>query len=169
MPGDSENNSTSRFKATVCGTSFEQGGSQGAESLVIEDHVDMIGIAQLTMNVGGASWKSITIGGDFEAEVGGSTRKLFKGYVTEIRYAFSKGQRKLTIVAMDPLVKLNASRVTKVYEKQKDSDIASSVISAGGCSAGTVDATSAKHDYVLQRNESNLNFLRRLPVATDIC
>jgi len=55
-----------------------------------------------------------------------------------------------------------ASRSTKVYEEQSDSDIASAVIKAAGCTTGTVDATSGTSKYVFQRNEPDLFFIKRL-------
>lgn len=152
------------FDVKIAGVAFKssQADSKGMVSLVVEDHVDMVGVAQATIGFVNQSWKSYTPGADFEATASGSNTVLFKGHVTEVRYSFAKNRKELTVVAMDPQVKLMASRTTKVYEKMKDSDIASAVISRAGCTAGTVDATSAKSDYTFQRNEPDLYFLKRL-------
>jgi phage protein D len=152
------------FDIKIGGQTFKSGKdkSNGLVALVVEDHVDMIGVAQATIGFVNQSWDSYKPGGDFEAALSGAADVLFKGHITELRYSYANSRRELTVVAMDPQVKLMASRTTKVYEKMKDSDIASQVISRGGCTAGTVDATSAKNDYTFQRNEPDLYFLKRL-------
>lgn len=157
------NTDAAAFKLKVAGKSYDSGGAEGVVSLVVEDHVDMIGIAQATIGfIESGSWKAFTQGSDMEVSMGGSSKLLFKGHVTELRYSYAKAKREVTVVGMDPQVKLMASRTTKVYEKMKDSDIVSQVISRGGVTAGTVDGTSAKSDYVFQRNEPDLYFIKRL-------
>jgi phage protein D len=159
-PGD-----TVSYTVTVAGQKFDSGagGAKGAVSLVVEDHVDMIAIAQVTVGfVDSGSWKSFAQGADMEVTMGGDKKVLFKGHVTELRYSYAKSKREVTVVGMDPQVKLMASRTTKVYEKMTDSGIVSDVIKRGGVTAGTVDATSAKSDYVFQRNEPDLYFIKRL-------
>jgi uncharacterized protein len=152
------------YEVKIAGQQFKStaGQTKGMVTLVVEDHVDMIGVAQATIGFVNQNWKSYTQGADFEVGLSGASKLLFKGHITEVRYSFAKARKELTVVALDPQVKLMASRTTKVYEKMKDSDIASQVISRGGCTAGTVDATSAKNDYTFQRNEPDLFFLKRL-------
>jgi phage protein D len=155
-------NTTVRFSVTLGGTTYEQSEPKGIIRIEVEDHVDRIGIARVIFNREGEQFPSVEIGSDLEISMGNTTRKSFVGVVTGSRYNWKQGRETLTVIALDPLCKLAGSRETLVYESQKDSDIASAVISAGGVSSGTVDPTSVKHDYVLQRNESNLNFLKRL-------
>ena len=152
------------YDVKIAGQPFKSGGdeSNGMTTLVIEDHVDMIGVAHATIGFVNQAWKAYKQGTDFEVTLSGSSKPLFKGHVTEVRYSFAKARKEITVVALDPQVKLMASRTTKVYEKMKDSEIASAVISRAGCTAGTVDATSAKSDYTFQRNEPDLFFLKRL-------
>lgn len=152
------------YEVKIAGQDFKstEGGTKGMVSIVVEDHVDMIGVAQATIGFVNQNWKAYTQGAAFEVAMSGSAKPLFKGHVTEVRYSYAKSRRELTVVALDPQVKLMASRTTKVYEKMKDSDIASAVISRAGCTAGTVDATTAKNEYTFQRNEPDLFFLKRL-------
>jgi phage protein D len=123
----------------------------------------MIGIAQITLGMGSdAAWSSYKIGDPVEVKVGGSSTKIFVGVITEFRFVWRHGVRTFSIVAMDPLCKLAASRQTKTWENVKDSDVASSVISEGGCTAGVVDSTNDTNKWVFLRNESYLFFLKRL-------
>ena len=95
---------------------------------------------------------------------GGDTFKVFKGTVSGLRHGYQQGRDTLTVLAMDPQGKLAASRETKIYEEMTDSDIATQVL---GTDEGQVDATSEKRPYTLQRNESNLEFVRRLAARND--
>lgn len=151
------------FKVTVDGTEYTQENPQGLSYLRVEDHVDMIGVAEIGFSQNdGEDAGPPSLGAEVEVSVGGSEYLVFKGYVSAIRQSYQKGRIVFYVQAMDPLVKLAASRITKVYEEMTDSDIVSAVISRAGLTAGTVDSTSLSHPYVLQRNESDLSFLRRL-------
>lgn len=165
MSGNSQisTNQAARYTITLGGGEISQADPKGLEYLCVEDHCDMIGVAEFTFAGGaGTEWGSLEIGADVEVKIGGDDRKLFVGFITGLRHSYQQGRDSLTVLAMDPLCKLAASRVVKVYEEMTDSDIASAVISDGGATAGTVDSTSGTHKYVFQRNESNLVFLRRL-------
>lgn len=156
-------NDAPAFKLKLAGTAYESKDAKGVVSIVVEDHVDMIGVAQATVGfIESGSWKSFTQGADMEVSMAGTAKLLFKGHIMELRYSYAKSKREVTIIGMDPQVKLMASRTTKVYEKMKDSDIASAVFSRGGVTAGTVDGTSSKNDYTFQRNEPDLYFIKRL-------
>lgn len=156
-------NEAARFNIEVGGESLTQAEPQGLSALSVEDHVDMMGVAKVTIRAGGMDWSSVSIGDELTANFGGDADPVFKGYVTGIRHAsYQRGNEAVTFIAMDALCKLGASRHTKVHEDQSDSDIASSVISDAGLSAGTVDSTSGSNKYVIQRNESDLMFLKRL-------
>lgn len=154
-------NEAPRFTITIAGNEFTQAETDGLEYLSVEDHVDMIGVAQFGMRIA-SGWDRFNIGDEVTVEVGGSDRKVFVGYITGFRHFWKKGKEQLILQAMDPLVKLSSSRVTKVYEEQSDSDIVSAVIGDAGETPGTVDSTDGTNKYVFQRNESNLNFLKRL-------
>ena len=70
--------------------------------------------------------------------------------------------RLLSAIPRQGTLKLDGLREPKLHIEVKDSDVANQVISRAGCDTGTVDSTSRTHDYILQRNESDFNFLRRL-------
>lgn len=162
-------NETPRYTVTTPAGECSQSDPKGLQFMAIEDHVDMIGMCELTFEIGdeNASWGSMEVGGDVEVKVGGDNRPIFVGTITGARHAFQKGKNTLTVICMDPLHKLAATRETETYLEQKDSDVASTVIARAGAAVGTVDATSRVHPYIIQRNESDYTFLRRLAARND--
>jgi phage protein D len=164
MPEDMENNVVARYVAEIGGETVTQAESLGLTVLVVEDHVDMVGVLKATVNAGGFDWSAVSIGDEIKAGFGGSAEMAFAGFVTGVRHhSASGGQEFVTVIAMDPLCKLRASRRTKVYDEDAtDSDIVSTLLGEAGVDPGTVDSTSAKNKYVIQRNESDLTFLKRL-------
>ncbi len=157
-------NQAARYTISAGGQEFTQKEPKGLEFVAIEDHVDMIGVCEITFNAGdgNANWSAMTAGADVEVCAGGSDRPIFVGTISGVRHAYQKGKNTLTVIAMDPLMKMQGTRETLVYEEQKHSDIASTVIGRSGCTVGVVDATSRVFEYVFQRNESDYAFVRRL-------
>ncbi len=145
------------------GDAFTQPEGDGLLSLIIEDHVDMV--SMLTVRMGGAegqrSW-GYSIGDDVEARIGEGNVLIFKGHVTALEPAFTMdGGSTLTIRALDPLHILGRGRKTRYWEDVLDSDIVDEV--GGECQISTnIEPTSESMPYVLQRNESNIAFLKRL-------
>jgi len=160
-------NEAYKFKVTLGGREFTQQQSSGLEYFLIEDHVDLVGCGRFCLNLDHGQWSSVQIGSDVEVSVGDSGRKMFVGVVTGMRHAYKQGRETMTVTAMDPLIKASASRKTETYEKMTDSDIAKKVIGRAGLQVGKVDSTTEKNDYVIQRNESDLEFLKRLAARND--
>lgn len=155
-------NQASRFKLTVSGTEFTQEKPEGLDMFIVEDHVDMLGLAQVTLNLECAAWDSFHIGDVVEAGLGGDDKPLFNGFITGFRHVRQKGKETLTVLAMDPLCKMAASRKTRTFEGKSDSEIVRKIIDGAGLTAGTVDDTAGAGDWVTQRNESDLEFAKRL-------
>lgn len=150
------------FELTVGTVKFTQAEPNGFEYIEIEDHVDMIGVADLAVNMENQNWGTFQVGDEVECMVGETERKMFAGVVTGMRYAAKGGKQLLILRAMDPLCKAAASRRTKVYEELKDSDIVQEVLGLAGLEPGQIDATDEAHPYVFQRSESDLEFMKRL-------
>jgi phage tail-like protein len=156
------NNVVVRFIAKF-GFDITQAESQGLEGMEVEDHVDMCGVARASFNTGGFDWSSVSLGDAVQVGFGGTSDMTFGGYVTGIRhYKLLDGNEFVQLIAMDPLCKLGASRHTRMWEEQTDDAIANDVLGQASVEIGTVDSTSTTHKYVIQRNESDLKFLRRL-------
>ncbi len=142
---------------------FQQPQNDGVLSIVIEDHVDMVSI--LTIRLGGTegqpAW-DFNIGDEVEALIGDSGALLFKGQITALEPSFTMdGGSSLTIRALDHTHILGRGRKTRYWEDVLDSDIVSEVGAECGLSLD-VESTDGSMPYVLQRNESNIAFLKRL-------
>lgn len=155
---------TPRFTLQVDGVGkLTQREPKGVERILVEDHVDMIGICEVTFDTeGGTSWGAIEIGKSVELSLGGSEDPIFVGTITGLRHVFQEGKATLTLTASDPLYKLASSRFTKKYPEMTDEQIVTDVIDLAGCEKGTVDPTSETRPFTLQRSESHFHFLRRL-------
>lgn len=156
---------TPDFKVTLKGVDITQAEPNGLVNLVVEDHVDMMGMAQITLSndaQGKLPWKDIAVGDDVEASFGGGDKLAFKGIVTGLRHFWQAGTSTVTVTALDPTSKLAASRHTQTFEEMTDSEIFEKVVGDAGLEVGKVDATNGKSDHVAQRNESDLNFVKRL-------
>lgn len=155
--------SASSYKVTAGSTEFSQPKEDGLQKLLIEDHQDMCDM--LSMTVGGAeaqpNW-GFTIGDPVDAQVGSGSAKLFKGEIVSMEPSFQvDGTSTMSIRCLDHAHRLARGRETKFWEDMKDSDVASEVGAKCGLSVDA-DATEETHPYILQRNESNLAFLKRL-------
>ena len=151
------------YKVTIGGRTFSQDSSDGLEHLVIEDHVDMVEhmTVRLAGNEGQPNWE-INIGDTVEAKLGAGEVVLFKGEVTGLEPSWTvDGLMNLTVRCLDNAHRLARGRKTRFFESKKDSDVAQTVGAESGLSV-EADATEETHDYILQRNESNLAFLKRL-------
>lgn len=171
--GKNSHNKTSSFTLSVGSVLVDasQSNTQGVESFMVEEHLDMVGVAQITIRPNDVTDVSkLKIGDEVKVRVGGDGR-TFDGFVTGFRMTLEGNEPKLTVIAMDPLCKLASSRHTRTWppdgneaasETVSDSDIFSDVIGKAGLTAGSVDALPQSAKYVFQRNESDLNFLKRL-------
>ena len=158
------NNQTPQYAIRLAGQEISQADPKGLESLSIEDHVEMIGVSELTFGGDdGLEWSSVKMGDELEISVGESSYKVFKGVVTGLRHGFQQGRDTLTILAMDPLCKLAASRqVNAKFDDMTDSDVARKIIEGCGVPVGVIDSTREVRKYQMQRNESGLQIVRRL-------
>lgn len=157
-----ERHETYLFEAKVASLTFTQAAPAGLEAMVVEDHVDMMGMAQLTFGTGLTDWSVIAVGDEVEIRVGKARTPVFVGVVTGHQHLVRGGRESLVVVAMDPLVRLAASRRTEIYEEVADSDIVRTVLGRAGVEAGDIDSTGQARVHVMQRNESDLDFLKRL-------
>jgi hypothetical protein len=85
-------NTSASFTVNVAGTKITQAEPNGLQSLMVEDHVDMIGVCEMTFVGSRIDWGSLEIGADVDVTVGGSTRKLFVGFITGLRHRMSTGR-----------------------------------------------------------------------------
>jgi phage protein D len=157
------NSSAVSYEVSIGSRSFAQPDSDGMEMLVFEDHVDMVGM--LTVRIGGGeeqpAW-NFQIGDDVSLKLGSGQTDLFSGEVISVEPNYQvEGVSSITIRAMDKAHRLGRGRKTRFWEEMKDSDVASEVGQECGLSVDA-DPTEETLPYILQRNESNVTFLKRL-------
>jgi phage protein D len=156
-------NSATSYTVKLGDQEFTQPEKDGLESIVIEDHVDMV--EMMTLKIGGGEgqpeWKA-EIGQTVEVYMGEESKVLFKGEVTSLEPSWAvNGITTLSIRALDNCHRLARGRKTRWFEKKKDSEVAQTVGAEANLSVDA-DETETTHDYILQRNESNYAFLKRL-------
>jgi phage protein D len=86
--------------------------------------------------------------------------KMIEGEVVKMDYDFETlVPTKLTITGFDKMFRLNRTKHSRSFLKMKDSDIAQKIASEMGLKPD-IKATSQKHEYIFQNNQSNLKFLK---------
>lgn len=155
--------SATSYEVKIGDTVFKQAEADALESLVLEDHVDMV--EALTVRVGGheqAKEWNFEIGMPVEAKLGAGAVLMFKGEVTALEPSWSvEGVMTMTIRAYDHTHRLARGRKTRWFNDKSDTDIAKSVGAECGLDVDA-DPSGDPSAYTLQRNESNLTFLKRL-------
>lgn len=155
--------SATSYKVILGSQELTQTQNDGVESIVVEDHVDMVEMLTLRINgvEGSPKWQA-EIGGAVEVKMGAGDRTLFKGEITALEPSWTMdGVAAITIRGLDNAHRLARGRKTRTFNDKTDSDIAKTVGAESKLSV-KADPTTETHAYVLQRNESNLTFLKRL-------
>lgn len=84
---------------------------------------------------------------------------IFKGEIAALEPEFAaNGENVLVVRAYGQSHRLHFGRYTRTFLKMKDSDIVSRIAGDAGLSA-SADATSVTYEYVLQYNQTNMEFL----------
>jgi phage protein D/phage baseplate assembly protein gpV len=92
-------------------------------------------------------------------EAGGVQGILIKGEITALEPHFSAtGRTTMLVRGYDKSHRLHRGKKTRTFLRMKDSDIASKIASETGLTA-QVDATTVTYDFVLQNNQTNMEFL----------
>ncbi|MFO1429730.1 MAG: contractile injection system protein, VgrG/Pvc8 family [Candidatus Competibacteraceae bacterium] len=91
---------------------------------------------------------------------GNTLQTLIAAEITGIEPVFTSGVRpSLTVRGHDRRHRLLRVRKTRSFVQQKDSDIAATLAAEAGLTAQTEDSQ-VVHDYVLQANQTNMEFLQ---------
>jgi phage protein D/phage baseplate assembly protein gpV len=94
-----------------------------------------------------------------EVEITVDNKVLIKGEITALEPSFDEASRAtLLLRGYDKSHRLHMGRKTRTFLSTKDSDLASTVAGEAGLSA-QVDATSVTYEWVLQNNQTNMEFL----------
>ena len=155
--------SATNYELTIGGRSFSQAKPDALDRLVLEDHVDMVNM--LTVRVGGGEGQeewSFKIGDPVSCLLGSGSKPIFEGEVVAMEPGYQvEGLSTITVRALDKMHRLGRGRKTRFWEMMKDSDVATEVGQECGLSVDA-DPTQEQMPYILQRNESNIAFIKRL-------
>ncbi|HEX8070856.1 MAG TPA: contractile injection system protein, VgrG/Pvc8 family [Pyrinomonadaceae bacterium] len=105
--------------------------------------------------------KLFAVGHEVEVKLGyaNQLQSVLKGEITGLEPEYRADQLPALVVrGYDRLHRLLRGRKTRTFVNTKDSDIAARVAQEAGLSADVVDS-SVTHDYVLQANQTDLDFL----------
>lgn len=150
------------FEVQIGSATFSHNQSNGLQSVIMEDHVDMASVCSVTVSTAeNQPTQSYKIGDKVSIKIQKS-EELFSGELIAIDHSFQgKGSSSIILKCLDHSHRLARGRQTRFWNDMKDSDVVSEVGAESQLSV-EVDPTSETHKYILQRNESNLGFLKRL-------
>jgi phage protein D len=92
-------------------------------------------------------------------EVGQAASTIFDGEIVELEPDFGPGTQKMIVRAFNRLHRLSRGRHVRSFNNVTDGDLVSKLAAEVGLQS-QAGPTTLVHDYVLQRNETNLEFLR---------
>ena len=151
------------FVITVGSMKFDADSNNIVRSIVVEDHVDMASFCSLMFDASADQGQvEAKIGDPVDVKLKTEEHSVFKGEVISIDHSFQQAGTTTKIVrCIDHIHRLNRGRKTRFWNDKKDSDVAQEV--GGECGLSVeCDPTDETHPYILQRNESNVAFLKRL-------
>ncbi len=103
--------------------------------------------------------KEVEISVKTGSDLGGVEGTLFKGEITALEPHFaSEGATSMTVRGYDKSHRLHRGRKTRTFLKQKDDSLVRTIAGEVGLSP-QVDTTTVTYDYVLQNNQTNMEFL----------
>ncbi len=177
VPATERRGLTSVFIVKVNGTNLDESHQARVSEVSVEQSLhlpDMFAIrvfdagdpsqsgrADYYMNLDMGAYK---VGDEVEILMGhqDDPKALTKGEVTSVELEIDQARGPvLTIRGYDRSHRLHRGRQIRSYLQMSDSDIVSKVAASVGLAAQT-DSTSTRHEYVLQYNQTNWEFLREL-------
>jgi len=158
-----QKSSATSYEVQIGETVMTQPSVDGVQQIIVEDHVDMVAMATVEV---GASERSpafnFKIGDTVSVKLGSGAEPIFKGDITALEPRFQvSGTSSMVIRALDHMHRLGRGRKTRFWEGQTDSDVVAEVGAECGLSV-EADPIEEAMPYILQRNESNVGFLKRL-------
>lgn len=103
----------------------------------------------------------VLIGNEDQGNDGGSNmNSLFHGEVTSVEMEMDSDSETVFVAhCMDFSHRLHRGRKSRSFVQVTDSDLVNQLIGEAGLSAGDVDSTSQVHDWLMQNNQTNWEFL----------
>jgi phage protein D/phage baseplate assembly protein gpV len=137
--------------------------------VVVEQSLKLPGMFTIELHDASLEWvdsslldlgKSVEIKMSQSGEGGNVEGTLIKGEITSLEPNFSaRGDTTVLVRGYDKSHRLHRGRKTRTFLRKTDSDVARTVASESGLSV-EVDATNVRHEYLLQSNQTNMEFLQ---------
>ena len=165
MVSDTAQRAVAQIHVTVNGAAMSEEMLADLTEAVVDDGIYLPDMAVLRIDDDDFRWSDsgqLEIGQELKVELGSNdfSREVFVGEITTIEQDIdSAGVPSLIVRAYDRSHRLQRGRDTRVFKRMSDSEIASQIARDRGLRPD-VDATRPVHDYVLQNNVTDLEFLQ---------
>lgn len=104
--------------------------------------------------------KEVDISAKSGEDLGGEEGHLMKGEITALEPMFlAEGEMSFIVRGYSKAHRLHRGKKSRTFLKRTDSDIVQKIAGEVGLKA-IVDSTSVRHDYVIQSNQTNMEFLQ---------
>ena len=140
----------------------------GLAEVVVDTSLHLPGMFTILLNDPQLEWVDsdlLDIGKPVEIKIkqaeekGGQEGTLIKGEITALEPDFSaKGETTLLVRGYDKSHRLHRGKQTRTFLKQTDDNIVQTIAGEAELTP-QIDATSVTYDYVLQNNQTNMEFL----------
>lgn len=159
----------SNFSVKVDGTAVSADFMRSVQDIVVDSSLYMPSMFTIRLDDHDLKWvddSSLDIGKEVEItaeageELGSGSGLLFKGEITGLEPESIAGRsNSLVVRGYDKSHRLHRGRKTRTFLKKTDSNIAQTLAQEAGLTA-QVDATSVTYPWVLQSNQTNMEFLQ---------
>ncbi len=154
----------SQFYVKLAGADASDDFNRDLLEVTIETSLHLPDVATLVLHDPSLHWiddASLEPGTQLEisAKADKATKTIFDGEIVEIEPNFGPGTHNLIVRGFDRLHRLSRGRQVRSFQNVSDSDLVQRIASEVGLQA-QVGATPEVHDYLLQDNQTNLEFLR---------
>jgi Bacteriophage probable baseplate hub protein len=157
------------FDVLVDGKSLDREIHTQITSLTVDDDINKISMFEFEIEASDYSkeenawvdYEGFAVGKQIEIKMGygSELHSLFKGEITGLEPSFYCDRLpKLTVRGYDRRHRLQRGSRVRTFTQIKDSDIASQIASEAGLTPNVEDSEVA-HEYVIQANQSDLDFL----------
>jgi phage protein D/phage baseplate assembly protein gpV len=151
---------------TLRGTDAPEALMQSLVEVTVESSLHLPDVATVVLNDPGLQWIDHELLAPGTALVisttsrnGTSAQPIFDGEIVELEPDFQPATQLLAVRAFNRLHRLTHGRYVRSFLNVSDADLVQKIASEVGLQA-QVDSTPQVHDYVLQHNQTNLEFLR---------
>jgi phage protein D/phage baseplate assembly protein gpV len=137
---------------------------QELQEATIDSTIHLPAVATLVVNDPGLRWiddARLLPGRALEVlvKIERQEQVIFDGEIVELEPEFGKATHRLIVRAFDRLHRLSRGRHVRSFQQVTDSDLVEKLASEAGLQV-QVESTPVVHEYVLQHNQTNLEFLR---------